>query len=107
METFSQKSLLIFFTALGVVLGAAMVGSVAAALTGNPPLKIMVRLAREIKIWAIVAAIGGTFSSLEVLELGIFQGQIIALIKQVLYLLAAFSGAQLGHLLIITLAGGS
>lgn len=106
METFWQKFLLIFFTALGVVLGAALVGSLAAGFTGQPPVKTMTTLAQDIKIWAIVAAIGGTFTTLEVLELGLFQGEILALIKQLLYLMAGFTGAQVGHFLIISMAGG-
>lgn len=106
MASFGQRILLVFFTSLGVVLGASLVGSLAAVLTGQPPIKTMLKLAYEIKIWAIVAAIGGTFTTIEILESGIFEGQVMAVIKQLLYLVSAFTGAQLGYSLIITLAGG-
>ncbi|MHB1126736.1 MAG: YtrH family sporulation protein, partial [Bacillota bacterium] len=62
MTSFGPRMFLVFFVALGVVLGAALVGSLAAVLVGEPPIRTMTRLAQEIKIWAIVAAIGGTFT---------------------------------------------
>ncbi len=104
--TFEQKMVIIFFTALGVVLGASIIGAASAVLVRQPPLTTMLRLAGEIKIWAIVAAIGGTFTAIEVLESGIFEGEIKAVIKQLLYLLSGFAGAQLGYFLILYLVGG-
>jgi hypothetical protein len=65
----------------------------------------MLKLAREIKIWAIVAAIGGTFTTIEILQLGILEGEIRALIKQLFYLISAFAGAHLGYLIVIYLVG--
>ncbi|MDN5347747.1 MAG: hypothetical protein PWP65_1311 [Clostridia bacterium] len=106
MEGFLPRLLLIFFTALGVVVGAALVGSLAAVLVGQAPLRTMARLALEIKIWAVAAAIGGTFAALEVLEIGLFEGQFRALIKQLLYIIAAFAGAQAGYFIIAALTGG-
>lgn len=105
METFNQKILLIFFTSLGVVLGASLVGSLAALLGGAAPVKTMLKLAYDIKIWAIVAAIGGTFTTIEILELGIFEGELRAVVKQLLYLVSAFLGAQAGYLIIFHMAG--
>lgn len=105
METFGQRMLLIFFTSLGVVLGAALVGTLAALLGGGAPVKTMLKLAYDIKIWAIVAAIGGTFTTIEILESGIFEGEFRAVVKQLLYLISAFLGAQAGYLLIYQLAG--
>ncbi|WP_366922717.1 YtrH family sporulation protein [Metallumcola ferriviriculae] len=106
MDSFSQKMLLILFTSLGVELGASLVGALAAVLAGGPPLRTMAKLAYEIKIWAIVAAIGGTFTTIEVLELGLFEGELITVIKQILYIISAFAGAQLGYFILSNLAGG-
>ncbi|MGF7185646.1 type III secretory pathway component EscS [Desulfitispora alkaliphila] len=106
MENFPHKLLLIFFTSLGVVMGAALIGSIAALFTSNPPVKTMIKLANEIKIWAMVAAIGGTFTAFEVLELGIFEGKLLDLAKQVVFIISAFLGAQVGEYLVTTLAGG-
>lgn len=103
MNLFYQKIILIFFTAFGVILGASFVGSLSGILMNYPPFEIMLKLAQEIKIWAIVSAIGGTFTTIEILSLGIFEGEIRTLIKQLLFLISAFAGAHLGYLLIIHL----
>ncbi|MGI9862003.1 YtrH family sporulation protein [Moorella naiadis] len=106
MDAFFPRLLLIFFTALGVVLGAAIIGSLAAVLVGQPPLRTMTRLALEIKIWAIAAAMGGTFNAIEILGQGIMEGQLRILLKQLLFIIIAFAGAQVGYWLIQNLAGG-
>lgn len=102
---FEKKFILIFFTAMGVMLGAALVGSLAAVMIREPPLGTMLRLARETRIWAVVAAIGGTFSTIEILESGFLKGEIIAVIKQIFYIMSAMAGAHLGHLIILAIAG--
>lgn len=106
METFAQKLALIFFTALGIMLGATLIGSLAAILVRVPPLAVILRLAQDMKIWAIAAAIGGTFSTFEVFESGLFQGELRAVIKQVLYIFSALAGTQSGYQLILVLCGG-
>lgn len=86
-----------FFTAVGVVVGASLISSAAAVLVRQPPATVMIKLAGEIKIWAVVAAIGGTFTAIEVLESGIFEGEVKTVIKQFLYVLSGFLGAQIGY----------
>lgn len=105
MDSFTNKLILVFFTALGVVLGAALLASLAALLTQQPPIRLMTKVAGEIKIWAMVAAIGGTFTTIEVLESGIFEGKLTDAFNQVLLIVGAFLGAQVGQYLISTLAG--
>jgi len=105
MESFAQKLILVFFTACGIVLGAALIGSLAAIIVRQPPVETMIRLAREIKIWAIIAAIGGVLSTVEIFESVIFRGEVKTVVKQLLYILSGFSGAELGHFLILALAG--
>lgn len=105
MTAFSHKSILIFFTALGIILGASLLGSLAAVLIKEPPMSTMLKLAREIKIWAIVAAIGGTFSTFEIIESGLFKGEVRPLIKQLLYIFIAIAGTQAGYYLVFFLAG--
>ncbi|WP_408955021.1 YtrH family sporulation protein [Natroniella sp. ANB-PHB2] len=102
-----NRLILVFFIALGVVLGGAIIGSVGATLTGESPLKAMVQLSQEIKLWAVVTAIGGTFSNLRIIEGGVFEGRFIVLIRQFVLLTAAFIGAQLGIWLITILTGGN
>jgi len=107
VETFLNKMVLIYFTALGILLGASMVGSLAAVLVREPPVITMLKLARDIKIWAIAAAIGGTFSTFEILESGLFQGEVRAVIKQLFYIVSALAGTQTAHYLILALCGGN
>lgn len=103
MDTFEHKMVLVFFTALGVMIGAVMVGSLAAVLVGEPPVAVMLKLARDIKIWAIASAIGGTFSTFEIFESGLFSGEVRAVVKQILYIISALAGTQAGYFLILSL----
>ncbi|HHU31358.1 MAG: YtrH family sporulation protein [Zhaonellaceae bacterium] len=105
MNLFYEKIILIFFTAFGVILGASLIGSLSGIVMNYPPYEIMLKLAQEIKIWAIVSAIGGTFTTIEILSLGIFEGEIRTLIKQLFFLISAFAGAHLGYMVIIYLVG--
>ena len=106
MQAFFPRLLLIFFTAFGIMLGASLMGSLAALLMREPPVATMLSLAKEIKIWAIVAAIGGSFSTFEILESGIFQGNVEAMVKQFLFILSSFSGTHLGYFVVVNLTSG-
>ena len=95
--------LLTFCVALGVNLGGSLMGSLGAALLHRPPLKTMLELADELKIWALVAALGGTFGVIRTFEAGVLGKQFINLGKQLLIIGSAFLGAHLGYLIIISL----
>lgn len=86
-----------FLIAFGVVIGASIFSGLGAILSNNPPYKVMVDVANSIKIWAIAASLGGTFSSFTVIEKGIFEGEIRTLIKQALYILISLTGANMGY----------
>lgn len=104
MERFYVKLVYIFFTSLGMIIGGTIIGSLSATLFGFGPFRIMSRLAKDLKIWAAVAAIGGSFDSLQALETGILEGQIRLVIKQLGFMVAAFAGAHLGYMLILALS---
>nr|WP_043934120.1 YtrH family sporulation protein [Bacillus sp. EB01] len=89
-----------YFIALGVLLGGAIIGGIASFLTGQPALTAITRLSSSLRIWAIVAAIGGTFDAVYQFERGIFEGQTRDIFKQILVILSALGGAQTGALLI-------
>nr|WP_263325441.1 YtrH family sporulation protein [Neobacillus sp. Marseille-Q6967] len=89
-----------YFIALGVILGGALIGGIAAFLTGQPPLTAVYRLSTDLRIWAIVAAIGGTFDAVYSFERGIFNAETRDLFKQLLLILSALGGAQTGALII-------
>ena len=68
-----------------------------ALINGHPPLKTMFNIAGSIKIWAIAVALGGTFSSFEIIEKGIFKGEIRSIIKQAVHVVIAVVGANMGY----------
>jgi hypothetical protein len=103
--TFYQNIAYNFFISLGVIIGGCIFGGLAATFNGHPPLKTMLELCEKIKIWAIIVALGGTFPSFKVLEVGIFNGEIRSLVKQVIFILSALAGAHLGYKLIYFLEG--
>jgi hypothetical protein len=89
-----------YFIALGVILGGSLIGGIAAFLTGQPPLTAVYRLSTDLRIWAIVAAIGGTFDAVYTFERGIFNAETRDIFKQLLIILSALGGAQTGALII-------
>jgi hypothetical protein len=86
-----------FLISFGVILGASVFAGVAAIINNHPPFKTMIDLAASIKVWAIAIALGGTFSSFEVLDKGIIKGEVRSLVKQIIYILVALIGANLGY----------
>ncbi|WP_280769905.1 YtrH family sporulation protein [Salipaludibacillus daqingensis] len=89
-----------FFVAFGVIIGGTIVGGIGAYLIGKPPLSIMYDLASSLKIWALVAAIGGTFDAISTLERGIFEGTHADIFKTLVMIFAALCGAHSGTVLI-------
>lgn len=94
-----------YFIAFGVIIGGSIIGSLASFLTGRPPLTEAYRISNIIRIWAIIAAIGGTFDTVYSFERGVLDGQTKDLFKQFLLILAALGGAQTGAMIINWLAG--
>lgn len=105
METLKGLALA-FCTALGVILGGALIGSLSALVTPESPFYRMQKLAGDMKLWAVVVALGGTWPTLRAMDSGIFRGDIATLLRQLAMLTAGFSGAQIGYWIITTLTGG-
>ncbi|WP_409306057.1 YtrH family sporulation protein [Peribacillus sp. SCS-155] len=99
-EAFFPAFLNSYFIALGVLLGGSLIGGLGSFLTGQAPLTTIFRLSDSLRIWAIVAAIGGTFDAVYTFERGIFHGETKVVLKQVLFILSALGGAQTGAMLI-------
>lgn len=79
------------------------------ALVGHhhlTPIATMDQLVSQLKIWALVAALGGTVDMLSSLESHILDGHLGLVAQQLLMLLSAFAGAHLGYLLIMSLIKG-
>lgn len=99
-EAFFPAFINTYFISLGVLLGGSLIGGLGAFFTGQAPLTIMYRLSDSLRIWAIIAAIGGTFDTVYSFERGLFNGETKDIIKQFLWILAALGGAKTGALLI-------
>lgn len=89
-----------YFVAFGVIIGGAIIGGISAYLIGEPPLRMIHDLAGTLKIWAIVAAIGGTFDTFTSLERGLFLGAHGDIFKTLLMIFAALCGAHSGTTII-------
>lgn len=96
---------LAFFTALGVVLGGCIVGSFAAVFSRGSPVHTMLVLAKPIKLWAIVVAIGGTIPTIRAFDSGIWYGEIRLIFQQLAMIISGFLGASVGYWLVNALAG--
>ncbi len=97
MSSFYNSIIQNFLIAFGVVTGASLFSGLGAVITNQPPCRVMLEVAGSIKIWAIAASLGGTFSSFAVIEKGIFEGEVRTLIKQALYILISLTGANTGY----------
>lgn len=98
--------LLPFFTGLGVMLGGSLLGGLAALFSPESPFYRMQTLAADVKLWAIVVAIGGTFPTLRALDSGLFNGDVLHLVRQLGVIVAGFLGAQAGYWVVMALTGG-
>ncbi|MEC2054704.1 YtrH family sporulation protein [Peribacillus psychrosaccharolyticus] len=99
-EAFFPAFINSYFISFGVLLGGSLIGGLAAFFTGQAPLTVVSRLSDSLRIWAIVAAIGGTFDTVYIFERGLFHGETKDILKQFLLILSALGGAQSGALII-------
>lgn len=95
-----------FSVAFGVMLGGCLLGGLGAFLFGQPPMDRIENLASKLKIWALVAAIGGTFDAIAAIERGFLGGSPGDIVKQLLFIFSAFLGAHSGTKMIHWFIGG-
>lgn len=105
-EAFFPVFLNSFFIALGVILGGSLIGGIAAFFTNQPPITVVNGLSESLRIWAIIAAIGGTFDTVYSLERGLLNGETRDIIKQILWIISAYSGAHTGSVIISWITQG-
>lgn len=98
-ERFVASFIHCYFIAFGVLIGGAIIGSIGSFATGDAPLTAMGQIAKRLRIWAIVAAIGGTFDAIANFEKGL-DGQAIDVFKQILLILSAMGGVKTAIILI-------
>lgn len=97
MHNFTSNVIYSFLISFGVMLGASTLAGLGAVINNHPPMKTMLDIAGSIKIWAVAVALGGTFTSFEIFDQGILKGEIRAVIKQIIYILIALVGANMGY----------
>jgi hypothetical protein len=107
MSHFMLTIILNFFVAFGVITGGSFLGGIGALLAGQPPFFWMGEIfAEKLKIWAVVAAIGGTIDTLAAIERGFLSGSHGEILKHLLFIFSAFLGAHSGTKLIQWFVGG-
>ena len=72
---------------------SASIGGLAALFYPESPFYRMQELAGDVKLWAIVVVIGGTFPTLRALDSGLFGGEVIHLVRQMAVIMAGFLAA--------------
>lgn len=107
MSYFLSKAGLDFFVAFGVVVGGSMLAGLGSVFMLLPPATTMIDTAARLKIWAIVAAIGGSIDPVRVIESNIAQGQLSPAAQQICFIIIAFLGAHLGTELVRLICKGT
>ncbi|CAH8716177.1 YtrH family sporulation protein [Paenibacillus thiaminolyticus] len=100
MGTFLSKALIDFFIAFGVVLGGSILAGIGAVVALQSPVDTMQHISEQLKIWAVVAAVGGTIDPIRVIESNFLDGNLSPVFKQLLYIVVSFIGAHMGTELI-------
>src|SRR5699024_3368076 len=83
-----------YFIAFGVIIGGSLIGSIGPFLTGEAPLSSMGRIAQSLKIWAIIAAVGGTFDAIENFQKGLLDESTLDMFKQIVLIISAMIGVK-------------
>jgi len=107
LRTLLYDVALTFFTALGVVLGGSIIGSLATFVSLDSPVHTMLVIAKPIKLWAMVVALGGTFPTIQALDAGVWAGEVRLLLQHLALIVSSFLGASAGYWLILAVAGGA
>ncbi|TCS83589.1 YtrH family sporulation protein [Tepidibacillus fermentans] len=106
MGTFITNLIMSFLLAFGVVIGGSLFGGIGAFLTHQPPILTIKQLSNDLKIWALVVSLGGTFDSFKTFESGLFDGNLSGMIRQLLMIITGLAGAYSGRIAILWLIKG-
>ena len=107
VSDFLSKAIQDFFVAFGVVFGASLLAGMSSILTMQPPgpAETMRQLAENVKIWAVVVAIGGTIDPIRFIERSMTEGYFSPAAMQIMLIMCAFLGAHTGTELIRWIVG--
>ncbi|WP_336784568.1 YtrH family sporulation protein [Paenibacillus sp. MMO-177] len=107
MNVILSKAGLDFFIAFGVVVGGSMLAGIGSVFLLLPPTSMMLSTAANLKIWAIVAAVGGSIDPMRVIESNIVEGHLSPAVLQIAYIAIAFLGAHMGTELVKLICKGA
>ncbi|MDF2724885.1 MAG: sporulation protein [Paenibacillus sp.] len=107
MKEFMSNLAIDFFVAFGIVLGACLLAGIGSVMTLQAPAYKMLDIAGRIKIWAMVAAVGGTIDPIRVIESNMLEGHLSPAFKQIMFFVSAFAGAHMGTVLVKWICQGS
>ncbi len=96
MGDFYTRAGFCFLIAFGIVLGGALLAGVGSVLMWTPPKEKMMQVAEHLKIWALVAAVGGTIDPIRVIESNMLGGYLSPAMQQIGYIMFGFLGAHIG-----------
>lgn len=99
-RNFTSMAIMNFFVAFGVIIGGCLIGGIGAFLVSKPPLTTINNLTVSLKIWAVVAAIGGTFDTITNIEKGFLDGTPSEVVKHLLLIVSAMTGAHTGTMIV-------
>lgn len=83
-----------------MVVGGSLFSAATALITGQLPEAVMLQTAQELKLWAILASLGGSFTTMRSLEGGFTTGRLDLVLAQLLHIVTAFAGAHLALILL-------
>jgi len=106
LESLIINLIMSYFLAFGVVIGGSLFGGIGAFLTHQAPILTMKQLSNDIKIWALVVSLGGTFDSFRTFESGIFDGNFSGIVRQLLMIISGLVGAYSGRVVLLWLIKG-
>lgn len=101
------KAIVDMMIAFGVVVGGSMLAGIGSVFVLAPPAVIMVETATKLKIWAIVAAVGGSIDPMRLIESNMLDGHLSPVVVQIFYILCSFLGAHMGTELIKAICKGA
>ncbi|GGD74156.1 YtrH family sporulation protein [Paenibacillus nasutitermitis] len=107
MSPLVSKAIIDFFIAFGVVFGGSMLAGIGSVFVLMPPAAIMLKTASQLKIWALVAAVGGSIDPIRVIESNFLEGHLSPVAQQIALIICSFLGAHMGTELIRWMCRGA
>lgn len=107
LNSIMTKAIIDLLIAFGVVVGGSLLAGIGSVFVLAPPTIYMLETATKLKIWAIVAAVGGSIDPMRYIESNLLEGHFSPVAVQIFYILCSFLGAHLGTELIKTICRGT